>query len=150
MTVGVLVTDDGPHSPADWARATADQIVDISAEAEETKIREAERFRGQLVALLTHHHERVQSSESARLADSARYAEPLDPSEYVDVPVREIVDLASGYSFADHFANPETQQYLRDVLASHFATSMNIERRWHAHRNESEAGIAYLAAAQSV
>ena len=55
------------------------------------------------------------------------------------------VALAKGYSFEDFFKKSETQEKLRIVLGSHFATSMQDERAWHAGTNPSAEGEVYRA-----
>lgn len=144
----LMVTDGGPHSAEDWAEVTADQIIDIASTAPETRVQEALAFRSKLIGILTGHHGKVQESERSAIqsAGGDRLIAALDPSEHVEDPVKEIVAAAAGYSFADHFKKPETQGYLRRVLGSHFATSMNIEREWHARRNPAAAqSQAFLA-----
>lgn len=137
MRVGVMVTEGGPHSPDTWAEATADQIIDISADAPDTKLAEARMFREKLVEILSGHHQLVQEQERGQIDEQghARLIHDLDVSECVDAPAAEIVETARGLSFESHFAKPETQAYLRQVLGSHFATSMHIERSWHADRH---------------
>lgn len=136
--IGILVTDGASnHAPEKWAEATADQIVQILESAPETRVAEARDFRGKLIDILTGHHAKVQQHERGQIDEhgSARLGHALEPAQHVEDPVSEIVEAASGYSFADHFRAPQTQEYLRNVLSSHFGTSMHIERSLHADAN---------------
>lgn len=120
-----------------WAEISADQIIDISARAPETKLSEATQFRQRLVELLTYHHSLVQERERDKLskAGATHLRSELDQVPDVEDPVAEIVRLARGLSFEGHFANPQTQDYLRSLLASNFATVMHIERSLFADKN---------------
>jgi hypothetical protein len=133
-----LVTDDGPHPPEKWAEVTADHIIAISEQAEETKVVEAQRFREKLVDLLTRLHDSTQKNERGQLEAEGvgRLAAELDPGEEdLEGPAGEIIQLAAGFSFEDHFQKPETKEHLKNVLRSHHASQVFIERSWHADRN---------------
>lgn len=148
MGMIILKTDNGTHAPDKWARATASHIIDISATAPETKIREAREFEAKLVAILQPHHATVQDGERMGLhrKGGVHYAVELDPSPHIGDPFDEIIAASKDYSFAAHFEKPETQDYIRRVLGSHFATAMHIERMWHADTNPHIAeGQAYKA-----
>jgi hypothetical protein len=58
----------------------------------------------------------------------------LDPSTHVDVQnvVAEIVGAGMATAWAADFQKPEFAEQLAILLFQHFATSMDIERRWHA------------------
>jgi hypothetical protein len=149
VAIGVLVTDGGPHPPEAWAEVTADQIIDIAATAPDAKLAEARAFRKALVSILTGHHGKVQAHERGQIEahGTERLSHDLDPTGHVSDPVDEIVEAAKGLSFEEHFQTPETREYLRRLVASHFATAMHIERAWHADRNpESEHAQAFRAA----
>lgn len=133
MTVAVMATSGGAHPPALWAEVTADQVIDISAQAEATKIAEARAFRSKLVVLLTDFHDRVQRHERSALAVGdgvdRLLLEEIDPFEHLnDDVVRDIVTLAASYSFAGHFKLTDTQGYLTRLLGNHFSTVKYIER----------------------
>jgi hypothetical protein len=144
-----MVTDGGPHPPEMWAEATADQIIDISAQAPESKLQEAREFRTKLVTILTGHHDMVQQHERGKLVErgAAHLTTEIDPSQHVDDPVADVVAASRGYSFEAHFAKPEVQDYLRQTIGNHFATAIHIERSWHADADpEHEASVAFRAA----
>jgi len=148
MQVGVMITDGGPHPSEKWADQTASQIIDIAATAPESKLMEARAFREKIVEILTPHHAKVQEHERGKLAASIEHmVTPLDPSEHIDEAVDAIIAAAKGLSFEAHFHKPETRAYLVNLIGSHFATAMHIERSWHADRNpDSEHAKAFRAA----
>ena len=137
MTVYVMKTDGGSHPPEKWAEVTASQIVQIAESAPEGRSAEARALRDKIVAVLTDHHGRAQDKEKAALAEHghARLGHDLDPSEHIDDALPAVVAAANGTSFAEHFARPDVQDYLRRVLHKDFGTAMHIERSWHADRN---------------
>lgn len=144
----VMITDGGPHAPEKWAAITAQQIIEeIEQNAPQVGIGEAREFRAELTKLFTGHHEAVQESERAAIARlDDRLMHPLEPGEILDSVIGEVVSLASRHSFAAYFVRPQTQEYLRHVIGHHFATSMFIERSWHADRNPAtEAARAFRA-----
>lgn len=148
MQVGVLKTDGGPHSAEDWARVTASQIIDIAASAPTALIHEAREFETKLIALLTGFHDRVQKSERGALEKhgAARLATEISTDDHHADAVREVIDLAEGTSFENHFAKPAIRVYLARVLNDHFHTSMQIERSWHADRHpDNEHSKAFRA-----
>lgn len=132
----VMITDGGPHPAEKWAQVTAQTILDdIAANAPQTGIGEAMAFRADLEALLTGHHADVQDSERAKLdGDDAHRAGDPDPAPHLGPAVEAIVALARTHNLADYFNRPETQEYLRRTIGGHFATAMDIERSWHAVR----------------
>ncbi len=148
MQVGVMITDGGPHPPEKWAEQTASQIIDIAATAPEAKLKEAREFREKIVAILTPHHAKVQDHERGKLAASIeRMATPLDPTPHIGEAVDAIIAAAKGLSFEAHFQQPETRAYLENLIGSHFATAMHIERSWHADRNPDHPhSKAFMAA----
>lgn len=138
MSTGIMITNDGPHSPAKWAVATAAQIVEIGTDATSTQAVEARKLELAIIGLLEEHHAAVQEGERGKIAVLGT-ERALDANEHVTVDdvVDDIVDASKGSIFEAHFAVVETQKYLADLIASHFATSMDIERKWHADRSRT-------------
>jgi len=148
MRVGVMITDGGAHPPELWAEVTADQLIDISAQAPETRVAEAREFRARIVSVLAGYHAEVQRIEREALdrEGCARLMLAPEESMLLDGAVNELVDAARGYSFADHFKRPEVQDYVRAVLAGHFASSVHVERSLHADANpDDERAVAFRA-----
>jgi len=141
----IMITDGGPHPPDKWAQVTTQTILDdITANAPQTGVGEAQDFRRALEELLTDHHGAVQSHERRALeADMAHLATPLDPAPHLERTVQAIVALARQCSFAGYFERPETQEYLRRTIGTHFATAMHVERAWRADRGEDEHAAAF-------
>lgn len=137
--VQIMITNGGPHSHEKWAIATAQQIIEIGANATSTQAMDARKLENKIIDLLEVHHQEVQENERAMIKDRGhdRLSEDLafDVSDRVDGPVSQIVSASVGTPFEAHFAKPEVQAYLRDLIATHFRTSMQIERSWHADRH---------------
>lgn len=166
MQPSILVTNGdengGVHPRAKWARITADHIMalfDLSA-APEAKLAEVRAFEDRLIALLTDHHGRVKEHTRAAIRDHGKVpAAPdgeggggqppaqasSDPRPHLQEPLNEILALARGTSFEPAFATPAVQAAITAVLANHFATSIEIEHEWHAHRCAGRAGQEHLA-----
>jgi hypothetical protein len=135
----IMITDGGPHSFEKWASETVGQIIQIGKDASGKDAMEARKLELKLLDLLEGHHKVVQESERDKLTNTVgheRLNHPLDPNEHdLDAKVAEIVEVSKGSVYESHFAKPEIQEYIKSVLASHFSTSMHIERNWHADRN---------------
>ena len=80
----------------------------------------------------------MQAAERSKLAASndrlnAPYA--VQDDHDLDAMKAEIVAASVGTIFEAHFAQPDVQEHIVQVLGSHFASSQHIERSWHADRN---------------
>ena len=140
MQTGILVTDGGPHPADKWAEATSSHIVSIADSLSGAKRASAFKLQAAVIDILEKHHGLVQNGEQAKLqASPDRLASGLDANDHTDLDqvVGEIVTAAAGTAWAETFALTETQTQLKALLASHFHTSMHIERSWHADRNPS-------------
>lgn len=139
----ILKTDGGAHTPQEWARATAAHIIQIAEQVPDAKLNEAKEFERRIIELLTSHHADVQEAEREHLARNAvaRFAAPLTSKyiplddEQIHLPIRKILSLAEGKSFASHFEQDHIGDALRDMLRRDFASIMHIERSWHADLN---------------
>jgi len=146
-----LSQDHGPITAGKWAEATARLIVVVDPAAAEDRRLEGEGFRDALVEALTERFALVQVAERQALAADGgmRLDAPLDDTEPTQASLDKLLELAAGKSFADHFARPEIQDYLRRHMGKRFRTVMHIERLWWCDRNpESNAGRAYKVAHQ--
>ncbi len=151
----IMVSNNGPHSPEKWAAITIKQVVDINPNATGPEFIEGKTLEMKLLQSLVKFHKDAQDNEKGKLASKGydRLHESLDPSQDLDVDamVMELVSHALGTSFESHFAKPVTKDHLRGVLLSHFATSMDIERSWHADnatdKNDPKL-VAYVKARQ--
>ncbi|QAY96716.1 hypothetical protein CWB41_14050 [Methylovirgula ligni] len=142
MQVGLLITNGGPHSAEKWAAASAAQIIQIGAEAKGVEALEGRKLELKIIDLLEDHHAAVQTAERDALKDdpAARLETAIDPEGHdLDTKVEAIATLARGTPFEAHFASDTVKRHVREVLASHFATSIHIERSWHRDRNPAPA-----------
>ncbi len=151
MTIGILVTNNGPHPPEKWAEATASHIVDIADHVAGERRGAAIKLQAAIIDVLETHHATVQTGERAKIDEHGadRLAHPLDPGEHLslDGAVKEIVAAAKGTPWEADFAASAMTDHLRTLLGSHFCTSMHIERSWHADRNpDTEQARAFRAA----
>lgn len=144
----VMITNGGTHSARYWAETTAGQIIEIGAGAAQSAA--ASALKAALTDLLETAHAAVKDYEKARF-DAIGLAwldGEIDPGENIDIDnvVAQLVECASGTPFEGHFQTPETQNYLRQVLGQHFATSIHVERDWKASENpDDEHSIAFRA-----
>lgn len=137
MFAAVLTTNGGPHSPEKWAIVTAGQIIQVAATAIGVQAMDARKLENKIIDILEKHHGKVQTQERGKIKTHGdeRLSHALDPTEYIDTALDEIVAAAKGMLYEPHFSKPETRDYLRNLLGQHFATNMHIERSWHADRN---------------
>ena len=140
MQTSVLITNGGPHSAEKWAECTASHIMQISDHVAGERLAGARKLELAILTILEGHHTTVQTGEQTALATlkaketDARLNAAPDASEHLDVDaaVAEIVAAAAGTEFEPHFALPETQTYIKDLLVQHFNTNIDIARQWHA------------------
>ena len=136
MQTRILITNGGTHSPADWAEATAGQIIEIADHVAGETRGAAITLQAAIINILAGHHATVQSGEQAKLAASHdRLQDEINPEHHLSLEdvVKQVIDAAKGTKWeADLAAGAE---FLRGLLASHFATNMKVERSWHADRN---------------
>ena len=145
----ILVTNNGPHSAADWASATASHLVAIAQDAAPAVKAQAVKLEAAVIDILEGHHGTVQAGERQAVAsDLNRMVAPIAPADHlnVDAAVAEIVAAAAQTPWAAAFATPEAQAGIKTTLTSHFGTSMQIERSWAADRNPTHpAAVAFRA-----
>jgi hypothetical protein len=156
MLTGILVTDGGPHSPGDWAYASASMLlealkVDPNSPRRIQLEMEKDRLRPQIAQILLGHHTGVQTKEREILqaGQHERLMDPLDPTEHVDVDqavadihalmaplMQQSLLFAAGEVTADPAETDKHLTYLiRERVEMDLRTNMHIERSWHADRN---------------
>lgn len=154
MQVGIMVTNGGPHPADKWADVTTEAICDLiqiaadSVTPEALAARKAKRdLRAQLFDVFNEHHGAVQASEQnltkkiktiAQAADHV--ASPLDPLSYLDSTMVKVNAVLAATPFAAHFAKPEVQQAIVQIVGQHTVDVMHIERRWHQDRTSAAKG----------
>lgn len=138
MQVSVLVTNGGPHSAAKWAAVTAAQIISIAADSASVQAIEGRKLELQIIGILEGHHGEVQAHERGEIERHGhrRLVHMLDAEAHaLDDKVNQISQAAAGTIFEAHFGSAGIRAHIRAVLKSHFETSMDIERSWHADRH---------------
>lgn len=153
---GFMVTDGGPHPADRWADLTANTIVDTilvdsnpnDGSANAISVRLAKReLRNALFAVLIVHHsdvqrlERVDNTAVKKAADAAeRVIAPLDPTRYMVNAMDAVNATFAATPFAAHFAKPEVQAVVAQIIGQHTVDVMHIERRWHHDRLTTAKG----------
>lgn len=145
----LMITDGGPHPADKWADMTTDtlldmiQIADNSESPEAVAARQAKRdLRPILFDLLHNHHKLVQVGERQTLktikdakASGARRDGKYDPDDHATSDVcGEVCAALAATPFAAHFAKPEVDAVVHQIIKQHTVNAMNIERRWHHDR----------------
>jgi len=117
----VLISETRNHSPAKWAMATANLLVDFAHLAGPRKDA-AMRLRDSVAQALEPYH--TMNQVSARLA--SRYC--ADPHDHlIDRAVDAVLDVTDQSHWADHFQRSEIIQIMRQIIARHFQSSRALE-----------------------
>lgn len=141
-----MVTNGGPHPADKWAEMTANTIVDSTladahpddASQEAIAARAAARkLRVDLFEIFNAHHDKVQKHERGecgkckKLVDAAmRVIAPHDPEHHMGV-MDQVNAAFAATPFAAHFAKPEVQSLVTQIVGQHTVDVMHLERRWH-------------------
>lgn len=163
----VLITDGGPHPAEKWAEATASHIVDIAEHVGGARRGAAVKLQAAVIDILEGHHHTIQNGERGKIKEHKldRLTHDIDPEHHlsVDEVVAEIVAAAAGTPWEADFNYPgqvesvdpdgthhpainSMAQNLKELLTQHFATSIHVERSWHADRNPgTEQATAFHA-----
>ena len=135
---GVLITNDGVHSPEKWAAATASHIVSIAHSVAGQERAAAVKLEASVIDILEKHHGIVQAGErSAIITDSSRLAKELDANEHTEVEAvaSEIISATNGTAWQIECGTEDFKAALVHLLKSHLHTNMHIERSHHADKN---------------
>lgn len=137
---GVMITDGGPHPAEKWATVTAAQLFQIDQKLDGSRLLLAQRTQLAIAEALLPHHANAQSAERDALTQKgdARLAEPHDPIPAAIDALDAVVACMRGTPWEEKTADPEWKAAAGSVLASHFATSADIERQWHVSRNQAK------------
>jgi len=146
MQMGVMITDGGPHPAEKWAVMTAQQIFPLSDGLKGDRHIQATKVQLAIMEALEPHHADHQTAEQDALGaagdDHLDTAHNPGPRALLALETVKAIVLASPW--ADK-VTPEWEDAIGGILASHFATSADIERQWFCHRNPSEKAKAFLA-----
>lgn len=147
-----MTTNGGPHPADKWADTTTDEILamisvaDDSVTPEAAAARQAKRdMRPLLFAIFNTHHALVQADERTMLATNAskHAATPLDPAPRMTDTINAVNALFATTPYAAHFASPDAQAMIRQIIGQRTVDVMHIERRWHTE--DTPAAAAYRA-----
>jgi hypothetical protein len=129
-----VATSGGPHSPATWARFSAAQIIQIDNQANDERVRRGRELQREIIRILEAAHASLQQEERNLLAEFGmkRLGDTIDPRDYIIGAIISINHAANALGFRYHFEQPHVQDNLRYTLGTHFATSIDIERKWWA------------------
>jgi hypothetical protein len=135
-----MITNNGPHPADKWAEVSTNAILGLVLIADDATSDAASRARlakmelmPKLYLALTEQHAAVQASERGKLSGTKGYAKSeIDPVPHVDGALAAVNAIMAASMFADHFATPDVQDTISNILAQHFGDSMNIERGYHA------------------
>lgn len=135
----MMITSEGKHPASKWAELAADEIVEISAEAPTTLMKEAMGFRSQLVALMTTHHQHMMDHEQEEITAGRHDLNlPYATEHHAIKAVEEICKLAKGMSFAEHFKQEHVRRHLEEVCNRNFKSAKLVERH-HYHSEKAKA-----------
>jgi hypothetical protein len=126
--VDVMATSGGPHPPDLWARITAAHIIQVASSATD----QARDLQARVISILEHVYHRIQEDERTALAEHEE-PRPIDPLPYIRLAIVTLMQRI-GTPFQAHFEQPRVQNYLHNMLGQHFATAIDVERKWHAIR----------------
>lgn len=154
MQVGILITNGGPHTADKWALTTTSQIMQAVFSASAAETAAARKFENALLDILSPHHDKVQKHERGKIEEHGmdRLSHAIDPRPHCDAVVAEIAAAAAKadpvvvpdpdrpgemktIDLGAHFAKADVQAALAGLIGAHFASSMDIERSWHADKN---------------
>ena len=137
MMVGIMVTNNGTHSPEKWAATSSNQIINIAADAAGEQALEGRRLELKLLDILEKHHSVVQSEEKRGLEKFGvdRYEHSINVWDHVNEAFDEILAASKGTQFESHFMKEEVQEHVKEVLRKDFTTEVEIERAWHKNKN---------------
>lgn len=131
MTVTILATSGGPHPASVLAQNTLRDIISIAPTATGAAREDGVKLSNLIFPILDDAHTRVQQTERA----VHKMEEPLVPDHnIVNNVVHQIQVVAKGSVHELHFKQDDVINDLKRVLYHHFATNMNIERKWHADK----------------
>jgi len=139
MNFKMMVTNEGKHPASKWAELAADDIVEISAQAPTTLMREAMAFRKGLVELLTHHHQVMIDHEMEEIKNGVDLNAHYETEDHASNVVDLVCGLAKGSSFEAHFDQDHVKAHIEAVLNKYFKSAKLVERH-HYHTEKERAG----------
>jgi hypothetical protein len=139
MEVGIMITNNGPHSAEKWAETTSSHIVTIADSLVGEKRGAAIKLQAAVYDVLVGHHTTVQEGERNKIKEFgvARLQHDMTPDDHVKVDdvLADIIAAAKGTPWESDFQKPEFAERLHQLLVDHFMSNAFIERSWHSDRN---------------
>lgn len=133
----MMITTDGKHPPEKWADIAADEIIEISAQAPTTLMKEALEFRDRLHTKLTKHVKDMQDHEQDMIKQGKHSLDlHYETEECAKQAIDDVCDLAKGTSFETHFIQPHVRAHLEGVCNRTFKSAKLVER--HHFHSEKE------------
>jgi hypothetical protein len=139
----ILVTPNGKHPASKWAEFAADELVEISEQAPETRVQEARKFRGSLVSILTHHHQVMMDHEQEQIK-AGKHAPhlPYETEDYASTVCDAICEIAKDTNFGAHFAQAHVREWVEGICNKYFKSAKLVERQhFHSEQQISEKPI---------
>jgi len=140
MTVGILITNGGPHPAIKLAEMNADQLIQIELSAAPDLRASGLELRAMFIAILEGFHEQLQLSERSALEeDTSRLLIPTVADQtLIEDTLTQLCAAAQATQFGEHYRKESVREAIRKVLAQYFRISMDIERSWCADRNPND------------
>ena len=150
----LMITNGGPHPVDKWADMTTDTILELIQVADDSDTPEAAAARAAkrslrrvLFDIFNSHHDGVQKNERRGLgsvktldAAHAHHAAHIDVTPHMSVMDEVKAALSAMPSpLSDHFAKPEVIAVVAQIVGSHTANVIHIERGWHRDRHVTAA-----------
>jgi hypothetical protein len=140
MRVAILKTDNGDHSPKQWAYATASRLIEVDSSVVDDRFLAAQELQLAVTRVLIKHHTDVQDTEYASLMANgdAHLQTEVDVQAHVDAAFADVVAAAKGTDWESLFDDSVTQASIRHLLEADFSTSKHLKRAWHIHHKTAQ------------
>jgi len=127
MTIGVMITNGGPHPADKWADQSAKQLVNIITIEPSSQVYQAAteakiNLENELRTALEKDHKSLQ--------DIFRANKKIEAASHAEDALQTVLKITDKSMFRDHFRKPDTQDFVKRALTQHFDTSLNIEKDW--------------------
>lgn len=152
MNVGIIVTNNGEHSPEKLALACAEKLMEIDpAMMDGDRVMAALKLKMDVMEALMPHMKNAAAQTKAEIHNDAKAhfsrADLHDPGERLNEVVSHIKEAAQGTPWQDQFNSRESDAIMRSVVGQFLVDTAHLERLYHADRNpDDEHAAAYKAA----
>lgn len=140
-----FITNNGTHSPEDWAVMTAEIFMPLPDTMDGGRKLQALKLRAAIAEAMVPHHtkvhthirERLKEKGDAHFAELGSQVEP-EVDHYLDDAMASVmasVAASKDEKFIAHFNDPEVQAVIRDTIARHFRSHIDVEQQHHADKH---------------